>query len=190
MQTDIILIEDDPEQSEGIRRSIMEHRPDTKVIVLETESDLYARINAIPVDSPHPSLVVSDVMFPWASPDPDAPVAPAEVIKGTFRNAGTRGWARFRSRKDLRSVPWIYFTVLDVKTIDFKGHSDARTVYVHKGGSIRPLLEQIDNFLLLDQRWDESDEQVTQRLSESPAMRGILVNALTMSLDDCQPILP
>lgn len=115
MKTHFILIEDDPQQLESIKLAIERHYPGVEVQTLETESDFYDHLAQIPKFDERLRMVICDVMLPWAFPSVDAPLPPADVIKETFRKAGLRCWKKFRQREDLRSVPWIYFTVLDEK---------------------------------------------------------------------------
>jgi CheY-like chemotaxis protein len=185
MKDVILLVEDDPQQSASIKAAVERHCRNAEVELLETESDFYARLAAITGSGTRPRMVICDVMLPWAFPDPDAPKAPPDVERGTFRKAGLRCWERFRQLDDLRRVPWIYFTVLDEKTIGFETHSDERTGYVQKAGSIAPLLQEIDEYLHVDDQWAETDDQITQRLVDSPRMRRILLDGLHASLTDC-----
>jgi CheY-like chemotaxis protein len=190
MKDIILLVEDDPQQSASIKAAVERHWRNADVELLETESDFYSRATAIAVAGAKPRMVICDVMIPWAFPDPDAPKAPPEVQEGTFRKGGLRCWKRFRQIEEFRQVPWIYFTVLDEKTIGFEEHSDERTGYVQKAGSIEPLLEEIDEYLHMDDQWEESDEQVTKKLTASPKMRKILLDGLNIPLADCSPLLP
>ncbi|MCX6878529.1 MAG: hypothetical protein NTW21_32650 [Verrucomicrobia bacterium] len=150
MKDVILLLEDDPQQSAIIMAAVERQCPNAEVELLETESDFYARIDRITPDGSRPLMVISDVMMPWAFPDPAAPAPPRAVVEGTFRNAGFRCWEQFRQRDDMRCVPWIYFTVLEDKTIECVKYTDERTGYVHKGNSIEPLLQKIDEFLKQD----------------------------------------
>lgn len=177
------MIEDDPQQSASIKAAIESHYRNVEVELLETESEFCNHVAKMPVGETRPHIVICDVMLPWAFPDPNAPEAPPEVVAGTFRNAGLRCWRRFRQREDLRSVPWIYFTVLDEKTIEFENHHDDRTGYVQKSGSIEPLLEEMEE-------WSETDEQVLQSLTFSPKMREILLDGLNTPLAECATSLP
>jgi len=188
MKTHFILVEDDPQQSETIKSAIKRRFRDVEVELLENESEFCNHLARIPVGREHPRAVICDVMLPYAFPSPDAPPAPPEVLKGTFRQAGLRCWERFRQREDLQSVPWIYFTVLDEKTIDLKSYSDERTGYAQKSGSIKPLLEEIEEFL--DDDWPERAEDVSNKLMANPKMQKILLEGLKVPLDGCSTALP
>jgi DNA-binding NarL/FixJ family response regulator len=190
MKERILLIEDDPQQSSSIKAAIERRYRDLEVEVLETESEFCDRLAVLRVQDPKPRMVICDVMLPWSFPDPDAPIAPADVQEGTFRKAGLRCWRRFRRHKHLESVPWIYFTVLDERTIEYEAHSDNRTGYAQKSSSIKPLLEEMEEYLHVDDDWTETDEQVTQRLLSSPKMRNILLDGLSAPISDCATSLP
>jgi hypothetical protein len=186
-----MLIEDDPQQSQSIIAAVERHceGAGVKVELVETEADFYSRVSGMRREGTRPCMVVSDMMLPWAHPKPDAPKPPPEVVEGTFHKAGSRCWSEFRKWEDLRAIPWIYFTVLDGKTIEFERYSDDQTHYARKGSSIEPLLEKVEE-RLLDAVWEESDEQVTQSLTAPPRMRGILLAGLKAPLEDCTASLP
>lgn len=184
----ILLLEDDPEQARSIKGAIERRFSNVQVVAEETESEFYQRLHSLATGHDLPLAVIADVMVPWAYPDPDAPVPPDDVRVGTFRKAGLRCWARFRSHASLKEVPWVYFTVLDDETIEFDAHSDARTRYVQKSGSIQPLLEELEEFK--DPHWSETEDQVTEKLARSPTMRRILLAGMQTPLKDCATTLP
>lgn len=188
MKTQFILVEDDPQQSETIKSAIERRYRDVEVELLETESDFCNRLATIPVRGERPRMVICDVMLPWAFPSADAPLPPSDVSAGTFRKAGLRCWERFRQREDLRSIPWIYFTVLDETTIDLKSHSDERTGYAQKAGSIEPLYAEIEEFQ--DGAWSETDDDVSNKMMALPKMRKILLEGLNTPLGNCATTLP
>ncbi len=143
----IFLVEDDPQQAWSIAKAIRQHDHAADIEVIETESEFYERLNRIPLAGPRPDIVICDVMLPWTFPSPDASKPPPEVKAGTFRKAGLRCWARFRTRPDLRTVPWVYFTVLDANTIELPAHSDEQTSHVQKFGPLEPLIDEMRKLL-------------------------------------------
>jgi CheY-like chemotaxis protein len=191
MKDIIFLIEDDPQQSASIKAAIERRYRNAEVELLETESEFCNRIAELPAGGGRrPRIVVSDVMLPWAFPTSNTPEVPTEVVEGTFRKAGLRCWNRFRQREDLRQIPWIYFTVLDEKTIEFEKHSDEQTGYAQKSNQIDPLLDEMEEYFHLDGNWTETDDQVTEKIITSPKMRRILLNGLNTPLSDCVTSLP
>jgi DNA-binding NarL/FixJ family response regulator len=190
MKGHIILIEDDPQQSASIKAAIERRYQNAEVELLETEAEFYKRVEAAPSGGVRPRMIVCDVMLPWAHPDPGAPAPGPEVIEGKFRKAGLRCWVKSRESKELKSTPWVFFTVLDQSTIEFATHSDERTGYARKGPSIEPLLKEIEECLHLDDEWRESEEQVTKDLLASPRMRKILLAGLKTPLENCAIDLP
>ncbi len=146
MKDRIILIEDDPHQSASIKAAVESHYRNVEVEVLETESEFCERVAGMTLNGPKPSMIICDIMLPWAFPEAGAPKAPPDVGEGTFCKAGVRCWERLRKREDLRSVPWIFFTVLDERTIEFEKHRDDKTAYVQKSGSMEPLLQKIQEW--------------------------------------------
>jgi hypothetical protein len=185
MKGHIILIEDDPQQSASIKAAIKRRYRNAEVELLETEAEFYKRLEATRPGGIRPRIVISDVMLPWAHPDPGAPAPGREVIEGTFRKAGLRCWAKSRESKELKTTPWVFFTVLDENTIEFATHSDERTGYARKGPSIEPLLEEIEEYLHVDDEWCESEEQVTKGFVASPKMRKALLEGLKTPLKNC-----
>jgi DNA-binding NarL/FixJ family response regulator len=143
MHDHIVVVEDDPPQTQTIKEDIEQSFPQLKVDVLETESDFYSALSDM--DEQHkPCLVICDTMLPWYHPNPDNPDPPAEVKEeGAWRKAGIRCWKEFRKIRHLHGVPWIYYTVLDEKAIDFRTNSDRATSYVQKTNSSEPLLRQL-----------------------------------------------
>jgi CheY-like chemotaxis protein len=183
MKETVYLVEDDPQQSATIKDAIERRYNNIKVELLETESEFRECLDSLATHQKPPRLVICDVMLPWAFPAPNAPPPPPEVEKGTFREAGLRCWERFREVPAYKEIPWIYFTVLDVNTIDYTHHSDGKTGYSQKSGSLNPLFVEIEEFE--DQDWKESAEEVSRRLLEIPKMRKILVDGLNTPLSEC-----
>lgn len=136
----LLVIEDDPIQSETILSVLRQAFPCYEVVLAETESDFRAYVASL-AHSHRIVAVVSDVMMPWCHPSDKSPTPPREVLMGTYRQAGTRCFDWFRKR--LQKTPWVYFTVLDESTIDFERHSDKQTRYVQKSGSISSLIEAV-----------------------------------------------
>ncbi len=154
MADEILIVEDDPQQSESIRDAIRRCYRGAVVEILETEYEFRRRMDRIPKEGPKPRMVICDVMLPWAYPDPDAPSAPPDVQEGTFRMAGVRCYDCFRRREDLKEIPWIYFTVLDKETIEYEKHSDERASFVQKSSSINVLLDEMRQ---MDEKWTETE---------------------------------
>jgi hypothetical protein len=186
----IVLVEDDPQQSASIKAAIERRYRSAEVKLLETESEFYGFLAALPVGGAGLGMVVCDVMLPWSYPEPHAPVIPPEAREGTFRKAGLRCWGKFRERTDLRGIPWIYFTVLDEKAVEFEKYSDEQTGFAQKGSSIEPLFDEMEDFFHADDPWLEAEEQAARTLTDSPKMRKILLEGLSTPLADCATSLP
>jgi DNA-binding NarL/FixJ family response regulator len=147
MKNLIVLVEDDPMQAESVKRAIERHFPGFEVEVVETEMEFRERLVRIPTGGDLLRLVVSCVLLTWAYPEPNPSPVPTEVLEGTFKQGGTRCRKEFRKREDLAQIPWIHWTVLNELTINLQGNWDRNTGYVHKSGSIYPLVEEIRFFL-------------------------------------------
>jgi CheY-like chemotaxis protein len=186
----IVLVEDDPQQSASIKAAIGHRYRDAEVKLLETESEFYGFLAALPVGGGGLRMVICDVMLPWAYPEPDAPAAPQKVREGTFRTAGLRCWQKFREQTGLRGIPWIYHTVLDEKAVELENYSDEQTGFIQKSSSIDPLLEEMEDFFHVDDPWAETEEQTARTLVASPRMRRILLEGLITPLADCATSLP
>lgn len=178
----IILIEDDPIQSETIRYALQKRFRGIEIVVVETESDFRTGLSGI-LGAKRPKAVVSDVMLPWCHPSPESLPAPKEVIKGTFRSAGTRCHDWFR--KQFEDVLWVYFTVLDEETIGFKKHSNQFTRYAQKSGSLDSLVKQIEEFYRVDQSWNETPEGLIAKLSFKPSILDHLQSQFRIPWEEC-----
>jgi len=188
MAVEILLIDDDPIQTETISAAIQGVHPGATVTTLETESDFYDYLEKNKAQPAWiPSLVVCDVMLPWAFPSPDAASkkAPDDVVKGTYRKAGVRCWSKLRQEKQLKEVPWIYFTVLEAETIGFDQNRDSHTRHVRKEGNLEVFKRTIGEFLSLDSGWNETSGEVTRQFLASTKMRQILTDGLSTPLSEC-----
>ncbi len=136
-----IVIEDDLQQAETISRALRRRYPEAQTELIETENDFYHRFDRLTPEERKLTLIISDVMLPWAYPAQDTAHALGRGASVTFRVAGVRCWQRSRSQGNM--VPWVYFTVLDEASVDFDSHRDAATRYVQKSSSIKPLFDAI-----------------------------------------------
>ncbi|MEN9614432.1 MAG: hypothetical protein RLZZ347_739 [Candidatus Parcubacteria bacterium] len=174
MKPFILLVEDDPQQAESIKRAIERHFPQYTVVVVDTEYAFRTRVDELARAASIPRMVVCEVMLPWEYPNPTTPDVPPEVREGTFRKAGTRCWKYFRQKTEFQRVPWIYFTVLDDVTIEFVQHSDLLTSYVQKSGSILPFLKDMGDILLFSGLWNQTEQGIPDQPGASPEMMRIL----------------
>ena len=181
----VLLLEDDNLQAETIAKAVNGHLRGVTVEILATESDAYARFEEMAKAGTTPMLVISDVMMPWAEAGPVVPPPPPAVVKGTFRKAGTRSWGNFRGRNEFAKVPWIYFTVLDEDTIEYKKYTDEFTGFRQKDGPVGPLLEEIDAYLKMDDAWTESETKLSERLAASTTTKKSLIDGLRTPLTEC-----
>ncbi|MFA6535817.1 MAG: hypothetical protein WCT25_00105 [Candidatus Paceibacterota bacterium] len=156
--TKIILIENDPQQSVAVSSRLgvhFENLGGCEVTRLETEKSFEELLERVP-SGPFPyNLVISGMMLPLQDYE--------EAVKNTppgtkvdaqagrdFRRAGVRMWQIFRSHPEWQKVPWIFYTILDLKTVltmGFDPDSDDSADFVQKSKKIRNLLEVVDFFL-------------------------------------------
>lgn len=150
-----ILIEDDPRQSESIVNAL-KNRYSCDVVLCETVCEFLDLLAQPHPDSP--CAVIADTMLTWDFPEDmvnrETPAWYGEP-RG-FCKAGMFCWCAFRNKESFRTVPWIYFTVLDEKLFAEVGgqfgrqYRDNRTRLVEKGPSIKPLFEEIAQLGIVD----------------------------------------
>jgi CheY-like chemotaxis protein len=107
----IVVLEDDYFDREWIGKFLAKQFRSFKICFLKTEAEFHAAFQdfiAVP-----PSLVLIDVRLPWTEPAPVMPEPPAEVLAGTYREAGFRCWKMLRQNKSTDRVPIIFYTGID-----------------------------------------------------------------------------
>ena len=143
MNKPILLIEDDPQESSGMKTAIERHFTGFEVQIVETEHEFRQTLAGLGEDCPW-SLVISEAMITWAFADPDQPEPPPEVKLGTFKQGGTRCWSEFRRKFPRGDIPWVYFTVLNKEHFNFPEFSGKRTFYMNKSLSWRQIQRTIE----------------------------------------------
>lgn len=145
MEHIIWYLEDDPAQQGSTRMTLERKFRGIKVRQFSTEYEFREAVEQL--DGLIPSLVISDVMVPWADPCEAIPDPPPDVQNGTSKRAGVRCHSYFRAKPLLIEVPWIYFTVLDANAIGFQWQETTPTEYVHKGNTLTPLVLAVGKLL-------------------------------------------
>lgn len=179
----ILLLEDDPLQSQTYRRKLMEHFHGATVMHLETESDLYAFVTKIKRgNAVMPDAVVADVMMPWAQPSKNSPAEPAEVKKGGFSRAGVRCLMRFRGEVN-NSIPWYLFTILDQRGIENEIEREhiENAVVMNKERPMEELFQEMENRAGI---WRDSEEEETKYLLNM-GMKEAIVAGLATAISAC-----
>ncbi len=185
MKPIVLLIEDDPKQTKTIVDALKKVFPDVEDILTLTDED--SALICIRELKKGPYFVVSGVMMPWFNSETRRrqffTTPPYGFSNDSWRSAGTRLWKEFR--KMFPTVPWIYFTILDAKTIDFDANTDLYTGYVQKEGPLNPLIEEIRELLSIDDPLEGTDEEISERLWTDPEMRAKLLAGLATPLEEC-----
>jgi DNA-binding NarL/FixJ family response regulator len=145
MRTQIVLVEDDPQDAKHIREAL-EERLNAQVEVISSEKAFVDRIATFARNPPQ--LIVFDVMLRWASPSEDLErevregKVPQEVVEQGFLRAGIRCVQRLKSREDTAKVPYVLYTGLQVN--NFVNETVVHiTEIITKSEDIRPLVEAV-----------------------------------------------
>jgi len=142
---------------------------DFTVVLISTESEFRTCTDSLVAKGECPLMVISDVMLPWSMGTADSCAGmPTEVREGTFRAAGTRCWSWFRRHEPFRSVPWLYYTVLEKTQFDFAGNSDVSIGFVSKASPYNDLFEAMDELF-----------------QSTPKMTEVLLRGLKTPLTEC-----
>ncbi|HEV7404950.1 MAG TPA: hypothetical protein VGO11_18550 [Chthoniobacteraceae bacterium] len=156
---------------------------------ISTERQALEQMEKVEGGDTAPDLVIADVMMPYIFPgeEGEVPLEITELGDDFFREAGVRLWkkARHSTSSALRSVPWIYHSVLRATSMDFEKNSDHKTEYVSKDQAFKALMEAIrTEFGDIDVRWDEPDE-TESNLLQHPKMKARLLEAMNTPLEQC-----
>lgn len=179
----IWITEDEPVQQQHVARVIKQRFQGVEVRTFSTEAEFRKELKLLTPEN-MPSLIVSDVMFPWDAPSETMETPPQDVIEGTFAKAGLRCHSAFRQVPACGSVPWIYFTVLGQNALVQKHFKDFPTYYVKKTNTMKLLMDRTAELL----EWRESDDAVTRSFLSNPTMRDILRIGLNTSLSECSAL--
>ncbi len=106
MKTEILLLEDDPDQSEMIANLLSQAFPICDMRVCETESEFYMALDEIPEGGLF--FAVLDAMVPWCEPAERMPVPPMDVQRDGIRYAGKRSLEKLRKQHGADVPVWIY----------------------------------------------------------------------------------
>lgn len=106
MNGNILLLEDDPDQSETVTKMLLKAFPNYYLRICETESEFYIALNDIPVGSLF--FAVLDAMVPWCEPAERMPVPPTDVQRDGIRYAGKRSLEMLRKKHGADIPVWIY----------------------------------------------------------------------------------
>lgn len=124
----IVVMEDDPYQSEHMVRDLKSSFPEMKIIECATERELRQCVDGL---SPGQlACAVLDAMVPWDFPSENMPVPPEDVQTGDLFGAGKRCLDYVRSKLG-KETPVCIHTLLDREDVQI-GPDDQFTTLVTK----------------------------------------------------------
>lgn len=106
----IVVLEDDPHQSETLKEYLLKTCPNLGIVMLATEWEFRDAIDRM--DATEIACVILDAMVPWSFPSENMPVPPKEVQEGGIYLAGKR-CADYISTKFGTNVPVYVRSVLN-----------------------------------------------------------------------------
>lgn len=185
----IWIIEDDQQYRDTITTAVHHFFKDAEVQEFATERDAEQAINFCREGKKSvPSLVISDVMLPYAFPEEGTEVIPEDWTDDSFRSAGVRLWKRFRgsNAEGFDQAEWVYHTVLQPKTMDFENNHDSRTKYLGKDRELKELGELLAPlFNDIDKLWDSDDEKETEYIRSNKMLHEMLLDSIKHPLKAC-----
>ena len=106
----IIVLEDDPHQSETLKENLIKAFPNLGIKLLATESEFREAIDGL--KAADIACVILDAMVPWSFPSENMPIPPQEVQEGGVYLAGKR-CADYVVARFSKTVPICVRTVLN-----------------------------------------------------------------------------
>lgn len=143
MSVRLLLVEDDPLQSEAIVEGLEGAFPDAEVKHIRTEKEFIDRIDEIVRFKP--DAAIFDVMLRWA--DPDDIVAgeiPEVVTREKHYRAGLRCQQMLARQMDEHGIPFFLYTILEEADLS---EVPPGLTHVRKGPDIQPLLIKLRRWL-------------------------------------------
>ncbi|WP_020390786.1 hypothetical protein [Kribbella catacumbae] len=142
MPAHIVVVEDDFLQEGPLEEHLQNTFPAACIETLSTESEFRERLPAL--REAKPDLVILDVMLRWASPRPDLPEPPPDVIEGDYFRAGLRCAELMAKDDELSSVPVIIYTILERSDLERSGETmPLLGSYVRKSSDLHLLTRRI-----------------------------------------------
>jgi CheY-like chemotaxis protein len=144
MERFIVIVEDDHLQEGPLEEQIRDAFPQARIDTVATEEEFRTRL--VDYRRERPSVFVMDVMLRWAYPSPTATRPPPDVAEGGYQRAGIRCAQLLSQDAALRTVPVIYYTILERSDLerDTRQPPDHRnTMYVRKSTDPETLVRKI-----------------------------------------------
>lgn len=146
----ILVVEDDPRQSDFIIRSLEDLFDDLEINTIQTESDF---LRSVPeLEKTPPDLIIIDVMLRWAKPTPHLqllPQMPDDTKEEGFYRAGFRCLKLIQSKNSLAKVPVIIYSILHRDEVaKYLSEKSSHIVYLQKDFDSRKLGIQIRSLII------------------------------------------
>jgi CheY-like chemotaxis protein len=124
----IVIFEDEYFDREHISQLIGKRFPKFGMRLLGTEAEFHSVFPELCEDVP--VLVMLGMRAKWTHPAPEMPEPPAEVLAGTYREAGLRCWRMLRQNPNTSRVPVIFWTTIDETGTGKEALTDPLTTFV------------------------------------------------------------
>ena len=143
----IVIVEDDHLQEGPLEEQIRDTFSSARIDTVATEEEFRKRLDDYRRNPP--DLVVMDVMLRWAYPSRTASPAPPDVAQGGYQRAGLRCAQLMADDPALRTVPVIYYTILERSDLerDSEHRPETTTTYVRKSTDPEVLVRKIRELL-------------------------------------------
>jgi hypothetical protein len=116
-----VVVEDDHLQEGPLADHLTGMFPDAFVETLTTEEQFRAHLPRM--RAAVPDLVLMDVMLRWASPRPEMPIPPEDVVAGGYYRAGLRCARLMLGESGLQQVPVVLYTILERNDLERDGQT-------------------------------------------------------------------
>jgi CheY-like chemotaxis protein len=137
-----VVVEDDHLQEGPLQGVLLAAFGNADVRTICSEEEFRAALPALRTDVP--DLVVMDVMLRWANPRPNMPQPPEDVATCGYYRAGLRCTRLLADDSQLRGVPVILYTTLELSDLQRDGQQlPLNATYVGKNADLDVLLRHI-----------------------------------------------
>lgn len=139
----ILIVEDDPVQSDFIEHAIKEEKEffDLQIKRISRESEF--RNNFGEIADYKPEVIIMDIMMRWADPAPDMQTPPKEIRDQGFYRAGIRCIQMLSDDERTRDIPIIIYSILDKEDLEEEMKNFLQARYLSKDFDARKIINMI-----------------------------------------------
>jgi CheY-like chemotaxis protein len=144
----ILIVEDDPSQSDFIQQSLrQEIVTPLQIDLVETESGFLEWLEAGPTSIP--DIIIMDIMLRWADPKPKGKrkQPPKEVLEGNFYRAGIRCGMKLGEKEQTRKIPLILYSVINKNHLRYDLKKFPKARYLLKDFDAKKMVRAIHSML-------------------------------------------